>query len=142
MAKYRSKRTKANQDASLVITRFDMTDDMPPPLLHFHFTTLPALVILPKNDKSSPYKFFSGHAKVLEMMKWVASECHYVLPPLAQLRPGEVDEYKRQVHEREVYRAEQLKLQLEKEEKETARQLERKLKQERRDKQKLTKEEL
>jgi hypothetical protein len=136
----RSKKKKSNENATLIISRFDMTDDMPPPLTHFHFATLPAMVILPARDKAPPYRFFSGVAKVLEMMKWIAAECEYVLPPLAQLRPDEIDEYKRQVAEREVYRAEQARLAAEAEERETARKEERRQKQERRDREKLEKE--
>mmetsp|Transcript_26543 Transcript_26543/g.54349 ORF Transcript_26543/g.54349 Transcript_26543/m.54349 type:complete len:301 (-) Transcript_26543:195-1097(-) len=102
--------TKAAAVPNLVIARMDVSDEAPPNHFNFNLKTLPALVILPAKDKGQPYRFFSGVAKVLEMMKWVASEASepIQLPPLAHLRDGDHREYKRQVAEREKHRAEEL----------------------------------
>ena len=47
----------------------------------------------------APYRYFSGVAKVLEMMKWVEAEASFPLnlPPLAHLRDEDKGEYRRQV---------------------------------------------
>jgi len=94
--------------ASVTVARMDVTDESPPPRLHFALKSLPALVLLPAHDRQPPYRYFSGVAKVLEMLKWVAAEASarpIALPPLAHLREADVGEYKRQVAEREAARS-------------------------------------
>jgi len=96
--------TKEDGSGALVVARMDVTDEAPPADLQFQIASLPALVILPAKDKAPPYRYFSGVAKVLEMMKWVESEAsgRLNLPPLAHLRDEDKDEYRRQVAEREA----------------------------------------
>lgn len=112
-------------NASVVVARMDVTDESPPPRLHFALASLPALVLLPAHDKQPPYRYFSGVAKVGELLKWVEAEATarpLALPPLAHLREGDVSEYKRQVAEREALRADEARVHAEKEAAEAARQ--------------------
>lgn len=114
-------------NASVVVARMDVTDESPPPRLHFALASLPALVLLPARDKQPPYRYFSGVAKVGELLKWVAAEATavpVVLPPLAHLRESDVVEYKRQVAEREAGRADETRVNAAKEAAEAARQAE------------------
>jgi hypothetical protein len=112
---------------SLVVARMDVTDESPPGDLGFRLTTLPSLVILPAKDKSQPYRYFSGVAKVLELMQWVEAEASTPLnlPPLAHLRESDRVAYKEQVAEREAMREERMREEQEKEEKEAERRAER-----------------
>ena len=98
----------SSPSASVTVARMDVTNESPPPRLHFALKSLPALVLLPAHDRQPPYRYFSGVAKVLEMLKWVEAEATakpIKLPPLAHLREEDVGEYKRQVAEREAARS-------------------------------------
>ena len=93
---------------SLVVARMDVTDESPPPFLKLQLPSLPSLVMFPAKDKGPPFRFFSGIAKVLEMMKWAHSEASVIfeLPDHAHLNPADVVEFKIQVAEREQQLAE------------------------------------
>jgi hypothetical protein len=90
---------------SLVIARMDVTDDAPPPHLHFLEHKLPTVVLLSAEDKNPPWNFYSGVGKVQTMMKWVEKHVSipFTLPNLPHLKESDRVAYKTQVREREEY---------------------------------------
>jgi hypothetical protein len=96
---------------SLVIARMDVTDDAPPPHLHFLEHKLPTVVLLPADDKTQPWNFYSGVGKVQTMMKWVEKHVSlpFTLPNLPHLKESDRVAYKTQVREREEYLEEKRK---------------------------------
>lgn len=99
------------QITSLVVARMDVTDDAPPPQLNLLQHTLPLLVLLPADDKSPPWNFYSGVGKVQTMMKWVEKfvSIPFTLPNLPHLTESDRIAYKTQVREREEYLEEKRK---------------------------------
>lgn len=90
---------------SLVVARMDVTDDTPPAHLNLLQQTLPLLVLLPADDKSPPWNYYSGVGKVQTMMKWVEKfvSIPFTLPNLPHLKESDRIAYKTQVREREEY---------------------------------------
>jgi hypothetical protein len=84
---------------SLIVGRMDVTDETPPPELGFLAHPLPLMVLVPSDDKSAPWKFYSGVGKVQPMMKWVQSHAGipFDLPNLPHLSEADRVAYKEQV---------------------------------------------
>ena len=96
---------------SLVVARMDVTNDTPPAHLNLLQQTLPLLVLLPADDKSPPWNYYSGVGKVQTMMKWVEKfvSIPFSLPNLPHLKESDRIAYKTQVREREEYLEEKRK---------------------------------
>ena len=92
---------------SLVVARMDVSSEAPPGDLNLLVSALPLLVLLPANDKTPPWLYYSGVSKVQTMMKWVAeyAAVPISLPNLPHLSDSDVSLYKEQVREREEHMA-------------------------------------
>lgn len=84
---------------SLVVARMDVTDDSPPPRLNLLTHDLPLLVLLPADDKTPPWNYYSGVGKVQTMMKWAQKfvSIPFELPNLPHLKESDRVLYKEQV---------------------------------------------
>jgi hypothetical protein len=93
------------QVSSLVVARMDVSQQAPPGDLNMLTNTLPLLVLLPANDKTAPWLYYSGVSKVKTMMEWVAqyAAIPFTLPNLPHLSESDVKLYKEQVREREEH---------------------------------------
>jgi hypothetical protein len=84
---------------SLVVARMDVTDDSPPPRLNLLTHDLPLMVLLPADDKSPPWNYYSGVGKVQTMMKWAQkfASIPFEMPNLPHLKESDRVLYKEQV---------------------------------------------
>ena len=91
---------------SLVVARFDATDDVPP--LPNAIIDLPSLLFLPAHHKHPPFSFYSGVSKVQPIMRWAQSSAFvpFDLPDLCHLSEDDRILYKLQVSQREKVRLE------------------------------------
>lgn len=93
------------QISSLIVARMDVSNESPPGDLNMLVTDLPLLILVPANDKTAPWLYYSGVSKVQTMMKWVEQyvSIPFELPNLPHLSESDVKLYKEQVREREEH---------------------------------------
>jgi hypothetical protein len=109
---------------SLVVTRMDVSNEAPPGDLNMLVSALPLVVLVPADDKSPPWLYYSGVSKVQTMMKWVEqfASIPFKLPNLPHLSESDVKLYKEQVREREEHMEEKREKEREELEAETLKQ--------------------
>ena len=90
---------------TLTLALVDLSSTAPPPELALG--ALPALLMLPADDKGPPFRFYTGPGRVLPVMEWIAEHCaHPVrLPVLPQFNEEDRRLYKEQLTAREQERA-------------------------------------
>jgi thioredoxin-like negative regulator of GroEL len=110
--------------SSLVVARMDVSNESPPGHLNLLVSALPLVVLLPANDKTPPWLYYSGVSKVQTMMKWVEqfASVPFTLPNLPHLSKEDVVLYKEQVREREEHMEEKREQEREAMEAETLKQ--------------------
>ncbi|CAM9811061.1 unnamed protein product [Discosporangium mesarthrocarpum] len=91
--------------STMVIAAMDVTQETPPPKQGIHLPRLPAILLLPAQDKGPPYRFFSGIGKVGPLMRWLEDHASlpFDLPTLPHLSEEEKPLFRQQVVEREEY---------------------------------------
>ena len=84
----------------------DVGSEVPPSPWDGLVGVLPAVVLLPADDKSAPWRTYSSVGKVLPLMRWCEEHVSrkFVLPELPHLDEDQHEAYKEQVEEREEYR--------------------------------------
>jgi len=90
---------------SLVVARMDVSNEAPPGELNMLVSALPLVLLVPAEDKSPPWLYYSGVSKVKTMMTWVEeyASIPFTLPNLPHLTESDVKLYKEQVREREEH---------------------------------------
>ncbi|CAN0077064.1 unnamed protein product [Ectocarpus fasciculatus] len=88
---------------SVLIAAMDVTLETPPPEVAMTLPTLPAIVLLPGDDKEAPFRFFSGVGKVGPLMRWLQehSSTPFELPVLPHLSEEDKPLFRKQVRERQ-----------------------------------------
>ncbi|CBJ33285.1 conserved unknown protein [Ectocarpus siliculosus] len=88
---------------SVLIAAMDVTLETPPPEVAMTLPTLPAIVLLPGDDKEAPFRFFSGVGKVGPLMRWLQehSSTPFELPALPHLSEEDKPLFRKQVRERQ-----------------------------------------
>ncbi|CAM9611872.1 unnamed protein product [Ectocarpus sp. 6 AP-2014] len=88
---------------SVLIAAMDVTLETPPPEVAMTLPTLPAIVLLPGDDKEAPFRFFSGVGKVGSLMRWLQehSSTPFELPALPHLSEEDKPLFRKQVRERQ-----------------------------------------
>lgn len=92
--------------ATLLVARFDVTDEAPPLDNALTAAELPTILFLPADHKRPPYRFYSGVSKVQPIMRWAQASAAipFDLPDLCHLSPDDRQLYKDQVTDREKAR--------------------------------------
>ncbi|CAN0095020.1 unnamed protein product, partial [Scytosiphon promiscuus] len=90
--------------SSVLIAAMDVTSETPPPEVAITLPVLPAIVLLPGDDKRAPFsRFFSGIGKVGPLMRWLQqhSSTSFELPALPHLHEADKPLFRKQVRERQ-----------------------------------------
>eukprot|EP00752_Nemacystus_decipiens_P012627 g11183.t1 len=92
---------------SVLVAAMDVTMETPPPELAITLPTLPAIVLLPGDEKGPPLRFFSGVGKVGPLMRWLRehSSTPFDLPALPHLSEEDKPLFRQQVRERQELQA-------------------------------------
>eukprot|EP00903_Cladosiphon_okamuranus_P016612 g15324.t1 len=92
---------------SVLVAAMDVTSETPPPEVAITLPTLPAIVLLPGDEKQPPFRFFSGVGKVGPLMRWLQehSSTPFELPALPHLSEEDKPLFRQQVRERQELQA-------------------------------------
>ncbi|KAG5177278.1 hypothetical protein JKP88DRAFT_332876 [Tribonema minus] len=89
--------------ATVTIARMDVTAAAPPATHALTLPPLPAILLLPADDKGPPYRFYSGKGKTAAIMQWLQQHAsrHFELPPVPHLSGADRVLYYKQLKQRE-----------------------------------------